>query len=688
MFNVSRIGIIQGAVGLFAVVLVGRAAQVQLWQGRQWAARAERQHLKETPLPAPRGAVLDASGERLVESRELVTLAVNPREVRSKDSRALARALAQAGVPKNWVRRSLDRKRGWVQIPGAYLPSDVAPARVIRGVHISPTVQRVSIASEGMRRVIGRVAPDGTPVDGLERALDPVLRGERGYAGAVRDARGGSFESPMAPGVAPRPGHSVVLTLSAALQDICERALADAVANMGASGGDVVFLDPHSGAVLAMAAWRDGRPAPAPTALTEPFEPGSTAKPFIAARLLDLRRAEPDEVINTFNGVLTIEKRTIHDTHGAPQMSLREVISKSSNVGIALFAQRLSPGEQYEALRDAGFGTTTGVPYPAEAPGTLRLPRYWSKQSPASLAMGYEMAVTPLQLAAAYGAIANGGELLEPALVREIRAPDGTVRYRHERRVVRRVMSPEVAAAVREMLTETVERGTAIEADLATFAVAGKTGTARRTDGAAGYKAQSYTATFVGLFPAQQPQYVILVKIDNPSVAANAYYGGRTAAPVSKVVLEAALAARDAAIDRGRLAGLRKPRPAPAPGTLAAADTVIAPRDDAELAYAAGADSAAESAADAAEGPPTEPEPAAPPVRVVPLGGPVKPPAAVASTPRPVPDVRAMPLRSAVYALHQAGFRVQLVAGRGAATWPAAGAVAPAGSVVRLARGW
>ncbi|HKG94387.1 MAG TPA: penicillin-binding transpeptidase domain-containing protein, partial [Gemmatimonadaceae bacterium] len=346
MPSVSRIGIVQGAIGLFALALVGRAAQVQLWQGRQWQQRAERQHLKETSLPAPRGAVLDASGERLVESRELVRLAVNPREVRDRDVRALQRALANAGVPKPMVRRATDKSRGWVEMPGAFLPSDVAPARTIPGVHVSPTVERVSLASEGMRRVIGRVGPDGAPVDGLERALDDLLRGERGTSSAVRDARGRSFESPMAPGVAPRPGHSVTLTLSAALQDICERALADAVANMGASGGDVVVLDPHSGAVLAMAAWRGGRPAPAPTALTEPFEPGSTAKPFIAARLLELGRATPDEEIDTHNGVLTLEKRTIHDHEGAPRMSLRRVISKSSNVGIALFAQRLSAGEE------------------------------------------------------------------------------------------------------------------------------------------------------------------------------------------------------------------------------------------------------------------------------------------------------------------------------------------------------
>lgn len=672
-FRVSRLAIVHGALALFAAALVGKAAQVQLWQGAMWEARAARQHYRAAPLLAPRGDILDATGATIVESRELVQVRVAPREVR--DRKALGKALARARVPGEWVRRATDVKRAWVEVPGRFLHSDVAPLVAMRGVYATPVAERLLVASPGTRRIVGRVGDDGRAVDGVELALDSVLRGERGTVRVLRDARGRSFESPTAPGVAARSGNTVVLTINHALQDICERALADAVDRMGADGGDVVVMDPHSGAVLAMAGLRADPRATAATALSEPFEPGSTLKPFIAAKLLELGRARPDEVVNTHDGTYVLDGRTITDAHKAPSMSLTEVIMQSSNIGIVQFAARLSPREEFEALRDAGFGTPTGVPYPAEAAGTLREPRRWSRTSAASMAMGYEVAVTPLQLVAAYGAIANGGELLEPALVKEIRSADGNVLFRHERRVVRRVMPTQIAREIRVMLVETVAKGTALEADLSTFQVGGKTGTARRAAGGKGYEANRYTASFVGLFPAHDPQYVILVKLDNP--IGESYYGGKTAAPVSKVVLEAAIAARDAALDRGALAARVRSRP---PIELAAAGK----RNSLALQQSASARSSSAIAAAAPETTTTR----RPSISVLPAraaGVATRPPA----TPRAVPDVRELPLRSAVRALHEAGFRVALgdASGDGTTTSPSAGTLLRAGSTVRLLYG-
>jgi cell division protein FtsI (penicillin-binding protein 3) len=281
--------------------------------------------------------------------------------------------------------------------------------------------------------------------------------------------------------------------------------------------------------------------------------------------------------------------------------------------------------------------------------------------------MGYEVSVTPLQLAAAYATIANGGELLEPALVKEVRDADGSVVFRHERRVVRRAMPPQVAERVLRMLVETVAHGTAVDADLATFQVAGKTGTARRVSRGQGYVTADYTASFVGLFPSQQPQYVIVVKIDNPR--GGVYYGGKTAAPVSRVVLEAALAARDAALDRGALATRAKPSPAPA----------ASPRRG---AAAPGAASAAEVAVVA----PTRS--AVPPARsvTVDLLAPLSETGEPATTPAPraVPDVHGLSLREAVRALHGAGFQIDLASGPHGETRPGAGASLRPGAVVRL----
>ncbi|GAC1515384.1 MAG: penicillin-binding protein [Gemmatimonadaceae bacterium] len=653
----SRLGLVNIGMALFAVALVVRAGQVQLWQGRAWAARGIRQHVASAPAPAPRGAIVDATGNVLAESRELVRLSIAPGEVR--EAPALRRELARAGVGAQWIARALDRHRAWVQLPGEFAGADVATTATRRGVYADPVIERVYSPSGGVRRLVGRVGPHGEPLDGLELALDSLLRGTSGAVTSVRDARGRRFESPTTPGRPATPGHAVVLTLNGELQGICDRALADAVGKMGATGGDIVVLDPRDGAVLALASRRPDPLSTASTALTEPFEPGSTLKPFIAATLLTRGRATPDDVVDTHGGSITLNRRTIVDVHKAGRLSLADVIRWSSNVGIVEFALRLSPREEYEALRDFGFGSPTGVPYPSESPGTLREPRTWSKQSAASLAIGYEVAVTPLQLAAAYSSIANGGELLEPALVREVRAPDGTVVYRHRRRVVRRVMTPAVAQSIRRMLVDAVERGTAVHADLATFNVAGKSGTARRTRFGAGYSARMYTASFVGLFPAADPQYVILVKLDNPT---GTYYGGLTAAPVTKAVLEAALAARDAALDRNALADQR-------------GRGAHAPRDAAGTAQSATVSAEPLAVAVALGDETVLPAAQAESSQLV---------AVSASTRRPVPDIRGLPLRSAVAALHRAGFQVHLSRGAEMATIPSAGALVAPGETVRL----
>jgi cell division protein FtsI (penicillin-binding protein 3) len=650
MPRLTRSQVVHGALGAFAALLVIRAAQVQLWEGRAWAARAHKQHYGAKEIPAPRGALLDARGVPLAQSRELVKLSIAPQEVR--DRRVLGKALRKLGVPAGWVARATDARRTWVVLPGRYLPVDASPVTAMRGVYSEIAIDRVYAHGEAMRRVVGRVDAEDQPIDGLELALDSLLRGQEGTLLVARDARGRRATSRAESGRAPVRGHEVVLTLSRELQDIAERALRDAVDRMGAAGGDVVILDPHTGELRALASHRtDGSFSGVP-ALNAPFEPGSTLKPFFAAALLAAGRATPDERVDTENGVYTLAGRTITDVHAEPSMTLAEVIRHSSNIGIVKFASRLAPRDQYEVLRDLGFGTPTGVPFPSEAGGTLMPPDEWTRVSSASLAMGYEIAVTPVQLAVAYAAIANGGELLEPTIIREIRDPSGGVRFRHTRRVVRRVMDEDIAATVRRMLVDAVEDGTAGRAGLGSFSVAGKTGTARVARGGR-YVASEYTASFVGFFPAEDPQYVVLVKIDRPT---GAYYGGQTAAPVTRAVLEAAIAARDAALDRRALAS----------------------RESLEALAKAGP-----HAEDLREAERVLDE--QPPAHVVDL--PLARHARVKRTPaRAVPNVRGMQLREAVRTLHRAGFRVQLAAATGAAseTWPHAGALLREGSLVRL----
>ncbi|MGH7677362.1 MAG: penicillin-binding transpeptidase domain-containing protein [Gemmatimonadaceae bacterium] len=659
-----RIGIVHASLALLMLAVLGKAAQVQLIQGRAWSDLANRQHFTDHDIPAPRGEIFDASGRTLAMSRDLVRLEVAPGEVRAP--RKLRDALLAAGVPHATAARVVDKNRPWLVIPGRFVAKDVASITAMRGVYPTAVSERAYAATPALRALLGSVNTGSRGVDGLELALDSLLTGTAGASRLVRDFRSRGVASPTHPGEAARPGHSVTLTINHELQDIAERTLADAVARMEAQGGDIVILDPRDGAVLAIAGQRDGRSASV-TAITEPFEPGSTLKPLIVAGLLGRGKAKLTDQVPARGGSYQLHGRTVNDEPHAeptpPMLSLADVVRLSSNVGMVQFAERFEPREQFETLRDFGLGTPTGVPYSSEASGTLRPPAAWSKQSSASLSLGYEVAVTPMQLALAYAAIANGGELLEPSLIKEIRAPGGTVVFSHERRVVRRVISRKVAASVRDLLGGVVERGTAVDADLASYALAGKTGTPRRAiDGR--YAPMQYNPNFVGLFPAEAPQLVVVVKLTSPK---GNFYGGHTAAPMTKTIVQAALAARDAALDRSALSA-RQPKP----------DNVRLARQP-SATRAARTDEAGELPVDSSGGAPAS----------VTLDLPAKASGSrPAQSPRRVPNVEGLSLRDAVRSLHSAGFRVQLVRDAAASsrnlTEPAQGMTAMSGSVVRL----
>jgi cell division protein FtsI (penicillin-binding protein 3) len=558
----TRIAVVQFAFALGAIAIVARTAQLQLVQGDKWAEQAQRQRTERTVLPARRGALYDRNGVPLAISQEFYHVGVAPNEL-ADPARAVQLLSRHLGVPRAALTRDVRARKRWIYFHGPFTASQVQPLRKLDGIHLTGDFQRFYPSRALARPIIGGLSPDA-PVGaaGLELSLDSILTGQPGEAVLLKDRAGRRYDSPARLVREPVAGNDVVLTIDAELQEIAERGLDEALLQMRAEGGDVVFFDPTSGELLALASRQRGTTSSGSlraSTFTDPFEPGSTAKLFTAAALLVHRRVDSNDAVFSEGGrwrmPITSSGRTrvitdVHKTSG--NLTLARTIQVSSNVAMAKFSSRLSPEEQFEMLRDFGFGTPTGAEFPSESRGRLARPDTWQPMyTRASMAMGYEFGVTPVQLAAAYGAIANDGLLLTPTLVREIRDPSGHLLYQHQPEPVRRVVPAQVAAQLRDFMRGAVgEGGTGGSAQLANYSLLGKTGTAVRFEGGR-YVSGEYTASFAALFPADDPQLVVVVKIDNPT---GKYYGGLTAAPVTRTMLQQALALRRVAIDRSRLA--------------------------------------------------------------------------------------------------------------------------------------
>ena len=624
-----RLRAVQVAFALGVVVLVVRAAQVQLVDGAVYQRRARSQRTERVVLPPPRGGIYDRNRIPLALTQESFHVGVDPGELRNPATVAavIARELA---LPLRSVQERF--RRDYAYFHGPYNSSVVQPLRAIRGVYLTSELTRFHPNPDFARAVLGRPASPGRPASGIERVLDTLLTGRAGSAVVLRDQFGRRYESPARLDAFPLQGHEVYLTIDAEVQDIVERSLAEAIDRLEAAGGDVVVMDPRTGELLAVAALSADGSAPA-SVFTSVFEPGSTAKLFVAAALLRHDLVDPTDSVWGENGRLTIGTRVIQDEHPEGWLTLRDVIRESSNIGIVKFATRLSSERHYGMLRDFGLGTPSGVEFPSESAGLLTRPSQWSSTTAASLAIGYEVAVTTLQLASAYAVIANDGILLQPTLLHRVRAPDGREIYRHRPEPVRRVMSAAIASELRSMLRDVVaEEGTGSTAALVNYEVAGKTGTARRA-GPGGYIPGSHIANFASMFPADDPQLVMVVKLDDP----RGTYASATAAPLTRSVLEQILAAQTRVLDFDPI--VASPLPGP-------------PVDDGTVPYV--------------------------------LTWPI-PPSVDQERERLVPDVVGLSLRVAARRLHQNGLRVRSLGwGRIDSVAPAPGVRVPPGTLITV----
>lgn len=561
--------ILFGICGLF-VLLGGRLYFIQVVRHESYKAEAKSQTAIETVLPAPRGDITDRNGRRLALSVPAYTVAASLPEVR--DPVSTARKLAPImGLGEDYLLERLRPERREVRFVYIKRKVPVAVARrieaaraaererkgprLLRGVHLLPDSRRAYTCGSCACHVLGftqwRARSGDTGQEGVERALDGVLRGTPGRWELLRDGGGralGIVEEHRNP---PEPGYRVVLTIDLTVQRALERHLAELAEKYRPRGAFGLVLEPHTGRVLALASWPNfdpNRPGDCPPGgrlnriLTTVFEPGSTFKPIVAAGALEAGVFKPGDKLYCERGAWRLKRRrsvrTITDAHPYGWLTFADAVVKSSNIGLAKVGRKLGARRMEGCCRAFGFGRLTGLGIPGESHGLLRpLPR-WTPDSVLSIPFGHEISVTPLQLISAYGAIANGGVLYRPQLVRRIEDAGGNVLQEFPPVPVCRVISRKTSETMREILRQVVERGTGRRARVKGCDLAGKTGTARKlVEGR--YSDRKHYSSFVGFAPAGRPRAAALITVDEPR---GACYGGAVAGPAVGALVASTLA--------------------------------------------------------------------------------------------------------------------------------------------------
>lgn len=568
------------ALGIvFWTVLIMRLANLQLVHHQKYLDEADQQHWGRMALPAERGAILDRHHRLLAHNitcKSLVVRTLDPaaalRRGRSRlkgpqrpalplrlaesyrgrpaDSLMVCAAVALAPRLQTdtasllarmrdkqrflYLERKMDADRESVWVHGDPLPV---------GATLEPETRRVRPLGGLAADILGSTDIDGRPLGGVEKRYDSQLRGSSGWVKTFRDGRWVEHQIPERGVRAPVAGYTLELTLDAASQAIVEERLHSAILEHHARGGSVVLLNPNTGEIVAMAnesVGRGGKPEPTrPRAITDMIEPGSTFKMVVFAAAIENNLITPGTLLNCEGGTWYLGSgKPIHDDKHDHfgVVPAWYALMKSSNIAAGKVALKLGKDRFVDFARELGFGAYSGVDLPGEAPGYLARPTAGQDRQLATIGFGQGVSVTLMQLAMAYGAIANGGTLMRPQLVRALYDSRGNRVRSFEPETVRRVMSARTAATMRTMLQAVVDSGTASAARMSWLSVGGKTGTAQKAEAnRGGYSSGRYMSLFVGFLPVDKPELVMVTMIDEPQ---GTHYGGLVAAPVFKDVME------------------------------------------------------------------------------------------------------------------------------------------------------
>lgn len=534
---------------VFLIVCIARLFIIQFLRSGYLADKARKQHSLFVELEPRRGAIYDSSLRPQAVNTSVDSLYASPPEIPDKDRKIIIMQLSVIlNLDESFLEDRLSRKKSFVWLARKITPEQAQEIKKlkIKGIGFIRESKRCYPNGYLASHVIGFAGLDNAGLEGTELYYDKYLKGQPGWAMMLRDARQKKIDISEKM-VSPKNGYDVVLTIDEVIQYIAERELDKAFNTYHAKGASIVVMDPHTGAILALA----NRPtydlneyASVPKdlrrdrAICDMFEPGSVFKIVTASAALEENKVSEEDRFFCENGSYKIATHVLHDHRPHAWLTFREVIEQSSNIGTSKVAQLLGNNLLYKYIRLFGFSSKLGVDLPGEISGVAREPRFWSRISIATLPMGQEIGVTALQLTCAISVIANGGQLMKPYIVREIRDQYAEPIKEFKPKMIRKVISLQTAKRVGKILTGVVNDGTGKLAKIDGVDVAGKTGTGQKLEPNGTYSHSKFTASFIGFAPAEDPVIAIAVVVDEPRPY---YFGGVVAAPVFKNVAADAL---------------------------------------------------------------------------------------------------------------------------------------------------
>jgi len=554
-----RIIILFFSLAATLAIISGRLFSLQVRQHPKLVEAANRQYRRLVPFVSRRGTIYDRAGRELAVSLRVSSIFAQPREV--QDPARAASALSSAlGLPAKKVLVRLRAEKPFVWIKRSVSPEEAeAVAQLgLKGIASVPEGKRFYPKQEQGAHLLGFVGTDDRGLEGLELQYDAYLAGKQKWVVREQDALGRPIFREEAGEL---QGSELYLTIDEVIQYVTERELEAAVARSGALSGSAIVMDPLTGEILALANSPSFNPnayaeasafARRNRAVADFYEPGSAFKVIVGAGALEEGLVGPEDRFNGEGGAIEVGGITIRDHERFGTITFSEVLTHSSNVGAIKVGMRLGKSLYYDYISGFGFGNLTGIDLPGETPGMIRRPKDWSALSLASLSIGQELSVSPLQMLVAVSAVANGGTLVRPYVVRSVRAADGKVVREIPPVQLRRVISEGTARTLTTILKGVVTEGTGKAAAVEGFEVAGKTGTSQKLDQATGrYSGHKVVASFVGFVPAEQPRLAIVVVIDEPRILR---WGGSIAAPTFREIARESLQhLRISPAARGRL---------------------------------------------------------------------------------------------------------------------------------------